>query len=147
DSFLFWWDFEPKSPNGFDTHPKAAVPLGGASIALSDDKLTMVLRHPIYQAKGDSLEMKAADWFEAQEWMSVIQAGMKATWENAILGYALIEKLKAKGGELENEKEVALLAAQREAERLDAEREEAARLTEMKAQQAALHQEEVAKVE
>jgi len=146
DSFLFWWDSEPKSTNGFDTHPKAAVPLGGASIHLLDDKVTMVLRHPIFQMKGDALEMKAADWFEAQEWMSVIQAGVKATWENAILGFALIEKLKAKGTELEVEKEEALLKAQKEAERLEAEQEEALRLAELKAQQAALHQEEVAKV-
>lgn len=146
DSFLFWWDNEPKAISGFDTHPKAAVPLGGASITLMPDKLTMVLRHPIFQTKGDSIEMKAADWFEAQEWLSVIQAGMKATWENAILGFALIEKLKAKGSELETEKEEALVQAQREAERLEAEREEAQRLADLKAQQAALHEEEVAKV-
>lgn len=146
DSFIFWWDYEPKAEAVFDTHPKGAIPLGGALVRLHDDKLTIELRHPVF-TKGDALIFKAADAFDAMEWLDVIQAGMKATWENAILGYALIEKLKAKGTELEGEKEEALTRAQIEAERLDAEREEAMRLADMKAQQAQLHEEEVSKVE
>lgn len=146
DSFIFWWDTETKSDVGFDSHPKGAIPLGGATISLLSDKLTMELKHPVFTGN-DTLTMKAADQFEASEWMAVIHAGMKATWENAILGFALIEKLKAKGSELENEKEEALLRAQKEAERLEAEREEAQRLNDMKDAQIQIHEAEVARVD
>ena len=91
--------------------------------------------------------MKASEPFEAQEWLSAIKAGMQATWENAILGFALIDKLKAKGGELESEKEDALTKAQAEAARLQAEREDAQRILELKSQQDALHEKEYEKVE
>jgi PH domain len=77
DSFIFWWDNEPARDGGFDTHPKGAIPLGGASITLLSDKMTMDIRHPVF-TKGECLTVKAADFFEASEWFDVIQAGMKA---------------------------------------------------------------------
>lgn len=147
DSFIFWWDSEWKSPDlGFDPKPRGAIPLGGATIRCLPDQVTLELRHPIF-TKGEVLSMKASDPFEAQEWKSAITSGMQATWENAILGFALIDKLKAKGSELESEKEDALQQAQKEAERLNAEREEAQRVLNLKAQQSEMHEKAVEKVD
>ena len=146
DSFLFWWDSEWKAEVGFDTKPRGVLPLGGAIITTYPDNLTFEITHPVF-TRGESLVLKASDRFEANEWISAIKAGMQATWENAILGFALIEKLKAKGSELEIEKDEAVQRAEYEAARLLAEREEAERLIQIKLAQAQIHQEEVASVE
>jgi len=69
--------------------------LGGAAVNLLKDKVTFELAHPIFDS-GELLTVRASDAFEASEWVTQIKAGMNATWENAILGYALIEQMKAK---------------------------------------------------
>jgi len=131
DSFLFWYDSETKDEQGFDTKPRGCLPLGGAAVSLLKDKTTFELAHPAFDS-GDVLTLRASDPFEASEWVTQIKSAMNATWENAILGYALIEKMKAKGTALEAEKEAAVQEAQLNAERLQREKEESARLSLMK---------------
>jgi hypothetical protein len=120
DSFIFWYDSESKV--GFDTKPRGCLPLGGAAVKILGDRLTIEVAHPAYP--DHVLVLKSADPFDASEWVSIIRIGMSATWENAILGFALIEKMKAKGTTLEDEKDAALSKAQAQAERLRQERDE-----------------------
>jgi hypothetical protein len=124
---------QTKDDVGFDTKPKGCLPLGGAAVSLLKDKVTFELAHPIF-ASGELLMVRAGDTFDANEWITQIKAAMTATWENAILGFGLIEKMKSKGTALEDEKEAVLQEAKANAERLQREKEESERLAALKFQ-------------
>lgn len=62
------------------------MPLGGAAVRLMNDGLTIELTHPAFARGGQKLVCRASDKLEAQEWITIIKAGMSATWDNALVG-------------------------------------------------------------
>lgn len=114
DSFLFWYDRKVSSP--FERAPKGCLPLGGCSVFPSgkegNDYLIEV-SHPEY--KEHLLLLKTSDKADVEDWIRVLGECRKATYENAILGNALVDRLKAAGTALEKEKELAMMEAQEKA--------------------------------
>jgi len=128
DGFLLWYN-SANDDKGipFDTKPKGVLPLGGSIASLDPkDKRHLEIKHP--DIAGANFRLRAADVGEATDWLVAIEGGKKATWENALLGNALVEKMKTTGTKLEEEKEAAFQALQEKAARLEKEREQAGRL-------------------
>ena len=122
DSFLFWYDRKVTVP--FEKRCKGCVPLGGCSVfpmGKDGDDFVFEVTHPDFGGK--SLILKTTDKSDVEDWIRVLSDCRKATYENAILGSALVEKLKHAGTALEKEKEKAMLEAEEKAMALSAERD------------------------
>jgi len=116
DGFLLWY-LSPKADGMFDTKPKGVLPLGGSVISLDfSNKDTVVVSNP--DLSGSGFRLRASDPVDAMDWITALERGKKATWENALLGNALVEKMKTSGNKLEAEKEAAFQELQKKAQKL-----------------------------
>ena len=66
-----------------------------------------------------SLFLKTSDKTDVEDWMQVLEDCRKATYSNAVLGSALLDRLKSAGTAMEKEKQQALEELQRQAEELE----------------------------
>mmetsp|Transcript_21580 Transcript_21580/g.38119 ORF Transcript_21580/g.38119 Transcript_21580/m.38119 type:complete len:331 (+) Transcript_21580:317-1309(+) len=115
DSFLFWYSH--RSGAVFDTQPSGCLPLGGCSVfpmGKENDSFVFEVSHPDFD--GNLLLLKSNDAKAVDDWIKVLQECSKATWHNAMLGDAHIQKLKHADSELAREKEERLQQAQKAAE-------------------------------
>jgi len=123
DSFLFWYKSKPST--GFDMTPSGCLPLGGCSVFPmgkdSDGGFVFEVSHADFS--GAVLQLKCHDKGEVDDWIRVLQDCSKATWQNAMLGDALVQKLKHEGTKMEKSKDEALQEARRQAEEMDKERQ------------------------
>ncbi len=135
DSFLFCYSDDAISKTGeWDTKPALCIPLGNCTISLNPNDPSS-FRVICSEIKELSLNLKSSDIADAHDWVNVLNLARRSTWENAILGSALLEKMHAKGTELETETERIMKNAQKEAERLRAEQDEQDRLVNQKMEQ------------
>jgi len=145
DSFLFWYSNKPSA--SFDVNPNGCLPLGGCSVfpmgREKDGGFVFEVSHPDFN--GNVLQLKSTDKNEVDDWIKVLQDCSKATWENAMLGDALIQKLKHSGTTTEREKEKALEEAQKNAEEMATTREEKRKLMERQLAQQRKFEEELLK--
>ncbi len=116
DSFIFWYGKQITSD--FDIKPQGCLPLGGCSVfphgKEKDGQFVVEVTHPEYN--GQLLLLKIKDKNDADDWIKVLEECRNATFENAALGDALIEKLKYTGSALEKVKLKALAEAQDKAQ-------------------------------
>ncbi|GBG28181.1 Pleckstrin-likey domain-containing family D member 1 [Hondaea fermentalgiana] len=130
DSFLLWYTSKPSS--AFDMYPAGCLPLGGCSVfpmgREKDGGFVFEISHPDFD--GNTLQLKSKDKAQVDDWIGVLEESSKATWQNAMLGDALIQKLKHAGTAAEKEREEALQEARRAAELMAEAREEKLRLME-----------------
>jgi len=123
DGFLLYYTSR-SDRRTFDTKPKGVLPLDGAVITLLNSARSQFrCTHPAIP--GASFKLRAENDGEALAWISALESAKKATWENALLGNALIEKMKTKGTKLEEENEKAFQVLQEKAQRLAKEFEQA----------------------
>jgi hypothetical protein len=110
DGFLFY--YPPNSsanPTHFNTKPKGLVPLGGSKVETVERgpkgcKFGIKVTHPDFYA-GRALVL-AAESAESQEaWKKTLEDCSRVTMQNALLGDAMVEKLRAAGTTAEREKE------------------------------------------
>lgn len=130
DSFLFWYQGKPHRV--FDMNPAGCLPLGGCSVfpmgREKDGGFVFEISHPDFD--GNVLQLKSKDKAVVDDWIEVLQESSKATWQNAMLGDALIQKLKHAGTAAEKEREEALQEARIQAELMAECREDKLRLME-----------------
>jgi hypothetical protein len=124
DSFLFWYAAKPSV--AFDMKPVGCLPLGGCSVfpmgKEKDGGFVFEVSHPDFN--GAVLQLKSKDKAEVDDWIKVLQDCSKASWQNAMLGDALVQKLKHQGTALEKETERALNEARVNAEEFSSIRQE-----------------------
>lgn len=109
DGFFIWYDKPPadskKNKLSFDKKPTGLFPLNGAFVKMeAEDEVQIHLRH--FEIPKSELTLYP-DQFAANDWFSKLQDGTRATWEQAKLGVADLELMKAKGTKLEEEKKEA----------------------------------------
>lgn len=93
-----------------------------------DGGFVFEISHPDFD--GNVLQLKSKDKAVVDDWIEVLQESSKATWQNAMLGDALIQKLKHAGTAAEKEREEALQEARIQAELMAECREDKLRLME-----------------
>mmetsp|Transcript_5504 Transcript_5504/g.6962 ORF Transcript_5504/g.6962 Transcript_5504/m.6962 type:complete len:309 (+) Transcript_5504:161-1087(+) len=120
DGFLLQYNSEDNW--GFDQPPLSVFPLNGAySGFLNTGKkarpsATFEILHPdIFRAH---FLLRAEDRVGAQDWLDCLDNAKKANWENAKLGVAVLDSMKAKGTKLEKEKTEAAELLKERANRL-----------------------------
>lgn len=140
DGFVLFYSNEPADATSFplDTKPSAVMPLGGASASLDlKDKTVISLSHP--DLEGAAFRLRVEDAGEASMWLLALEGGKKATWENALLGDAVVEKMRAAGTAKEEEKSKAVRDMAELAQRLESEREQAGKVTAKEQQRREAH--------
>lgn len=119
-----------KVPEGnFDTKPAGVLPLNGAVLTMHPEDRsdrTLEVQHPDIEHAHFLMRFESAAI--ANDWLFCLKDMQKATWDNAQLGFALLEKLKNEGEEKELEKNEALQALQDKAQRLRIEQEDRERV-------------------
>jgi hypothetical protein len=122
DSFLFWYEKKDKDSN-FNIFPKGVLPVGGAQafpLGKEGNDYIFEVTHADFQ---HSMFLKSSDKNDVDDWISVLVDCRKATYSNAVLGNALLDRMKSVGTAVEKEKQKALEDLQKQAEELEAERE------------------------
>ncbi len=130
DGFLLFYSAQPADVDSFplDVKPSAVVPLGGATVSLNlKDKTQISLSHP--DLEGAAFRLRVENAGEAAMWLLALEGGKKATWENALLGDAVVERMRAAGTAKEEEKSRAMRDMAELAQRLQSEREQAGKVT------------------
>ncbi len=129
DGFFLWYQ-SPKSDDNklpFDTKPKGVIPLGGCLVNLdTKDKRVISMRHP--DVPSAAFKLRSSQPGETLDWLAALEGAKKATWDNALLGSALIDNLQASGTKLEKEKEAAFQTLQNKAKKLQIEQEQKEKL-------------------
>jgi len=142
DGFLLLYSSKDEKVGPFDTKPKCVVPLGGAVLSLElQDRRCISLKHP--DVPGVNFRLRSSDAGEAMDWLVALEAAKKSTWENALLGNALIEKMKSQGSKLEKEKEEAFQSLKEKAEKLSREREQTEKVVQRDAEREELYKEKL----
>lgn len=122
DAYILFYSHKDESLP-FNYQPKFVLPLGGAVASLEvKDRRYISIKHP--DVPNASYRFKAENPGESMDWVVAIEQGKKATWENALLGNALIEKMETVGSAMEEEKQAAFEELQAKATRLDKERDQ-----------------------
>jgi len=121
DSFLFWFDSKSESP--FSTRPKGALPLGAAQIFPLGKEGNSFLFEVTHMSFKHNMVLKSEEKQDVDDWIEAMTDCRKATYSNALLGNALLERMKAVGTTLEKEKEAALEEIQTKAVELAATRD------------------------
>jgi hypothetical protein len=130
DGFLLFYGAPPGDADSFplDVKPSAVVPLGGATVSLDlKDKTQISLSHP--DVPGAAFRLRVEDAGEAAMWLLALEGGKKATWENALLGDAVVDRMRAAGTAKEEDKSRAVRDMAELAQRLRSEREQAGKVT------------------
>lgn len=123
DGFFIWYGSPPTGSShatcNFDKSSKGVFPLNGAYVKLCEgnDSLTQIeLLHP--DLPKSTFILKLVNEVEAKDWFQNLEKAKAATWDNALLGIAMLEKIEAEGTKLEAEKKAAVEELQRKAGKL-----------------------------
>lgn len=135
DGFLLYYAAS-EDPNSihFNNKPKGVIPLGGCKVDLVErgpkaSKLGLKITHPDFLA-GRMLVLAAETEPEQKAWLEALNDCSRVTMENAKLGDAMIEKLRAQGTTAEKEKNDVIEQLQEQALALRMEQEEKLKLVE-----------------
>lgn len=105
DGFILWYEEAHNPQKGWSTKCKGAVSLGGCSVHVGPDDGSSFTFRVTHQDFGDScLNLSAPSAAKREEWMQAIRDCSYVTYENALLGDSMIQKLRAEGSELEGAK-------------------------------------------
>jgi hypothetical protein len=121
DSFLFWFDTKSDSP--FSTRPKGCLPLGAAQIFPLGKEGNAFLFEVTHMSFKHNMVLKSEEKQDVDDWIEAMTDCRKATYSNALLGNALLERMKAVGTAMEKEKEAALEELQVKAAELESTRD------------------------
>lgn len=105
DGFFIWYD-KPLADSkinklSFEKKPLGLFPLNGALVKLGLDKDCIELKH--FEIPKSEVYL-FPDKTEMQDWLKRLEEGSRSTYEQAQLGLAELERIKAKGTKLEKEK-------------------------------------------
>ena len=128
DGYLLYYGTFKKATDKFDQHPRGAIPLGNCSIEAFDDAVKLPPNYFAFKAThtnfgGGAMCLACLGKEEREEWMASMRDCRRITYENALLGDAMIEKLNNASSQLTAENEKALNDFQSSALRLREERE------------------------
>lgn len=133
DGYLLYYAASgPANPTHFDTKPKGVIPLGGCKVDLVErgpkgSRYGLRITHPDFYA-GRMLILASDSSDDQKGWLEVLNDCSRVTMENAKLGDAMIEKLRAIGTVAEKEKNDVIDKLQQQALALKMEQEEKLRL-------------------
>jgi len=103
-----------------DLNFKGVLPVGGArAFPMGKDAEGFFQVEVTHADFAHSLFLKTNDKTDVEDWMQVLEDCRKATYSNAVLGSALLDRLKSVGTTVEKEKQQALEVLQRQAEELE----------------------------
>lgn len=123
DSFLLWYD-DKVSGVPFNTKPKGALPIGGASVFPMGKDVNDYLFEITHPDFNHSMVLKSPDKQDVDDWIQVMTDCRKATYGNALLGNAMMGRIKSVGTAMEAQMQRALEEAERYAMELETIREE-----------------------
>ena len=128
DGYLLYYGNFKKSTDKFDQHPRGAIPMGNCTIEPYDDAPKLPSKYFAFKAThtnfgGGAMCLACLGKEEREEWMAIMRDCRRITYENALLGDAMIEKLNNASSQLTSENQKALEEFQANALRLRTERE------------------------
>ena len=105
DGYLLYYGKLKKNTDKFDQHPKGAIPLGNCSIEPFDDATNLPPKYFAFKAThadfgGGAMCLACLGREEREEWMAIMRDCRRITYENALLGDAMIEKLNNASSQL-----------------------------------------------
>ena len=106
DGYLLYYGSFKKSTEKFDQHPRGAIPLGNCTIECCDDVPKVPSGYFAFRAShanfgGGTMTLACAGKDERDELLAMMRDCRRITYENALLGDAMITKLNNKGALLE----------------------------------------------
>eukprot|EP00054_Salpingoeca_dolichothecata_P005857 m.36521 g.36521 ORF g.36521 m.36521 type:complete len:535 (-) comp16016_c0_seq1:60-1664(-) len=135
DGFLLYYpEKEAKAfqqTGNFNVHPKGVIPLGGCCVdEVRDPSQPFALQITHSDFGRGQVWLGAESQSSLKDWIHWIYESSRVTYKNACLGDTLVASLKAKGSELEKQKEATLEQLKKEGEALKIERNNVENMTE-----------------